>query len=101
MPKLVMRFKIVPPTAALTFCADRVRAAKAAAILVTHDMDEAVYLGNPIVVMHPRPGRIAREIPVPEAARADRSSPEFVVLRDHVLEQLGVHIPHGPAAVPE
>ncbi|MBP2231898.1 ABC-type nitrate/sulfonate/bicarbonate transport system ATPase subunit [Azospirillum agricola] len=74
-----------------------VRHEGATAVLVTHDVDEAVYLGNRVVIMHPRPGRIAEDIHVPEAARADRSSPEFVALRDHVLERLGVHIPHvGP-----
>lgn len=60
------------------------------AVLVTHDVDEAVYLGHRVVVLHPRPGRIATILTVPEAARADRSSPEFVVLRDRVLEFLGV-----------
>ncbi|MFG1480422.1 ABC transporter ATP-binding protein [Xanthobacter sp. V4C-4] len=62
----------------------------ATAILVTHDVDEAVYLGNRIVVLHPRPGRIATVLDVPDSARAHRSSPDFVALRDQVLELLGV-----------
>ncbi len=60
------------------------------AVLVTHDVDEAVYLGHRIVVLHPRPGRIAAVLDVPVAAREDRSSPEFVELRDEVLGLLGV-----------
>ncbi|MDI4655301.1 ABC transporter ATP-binding protein [Xanthobacter autotrophicus] len=60
------------------------------ALLVTHDVDEAVYLGHVVVVLHPRPGRIAAVLPVPEEARSDRSSPAFVALRDRVLELLGV-----------
>lgn len=60
------------------------------ALLVTHDVDEAVYLGHRIVVLHPRPGRIASILDVPEAARRDRSSPQFLALRDRVLELLGV-----------
>jgi len=60
------------------------------ALLVTHDVDEAVYLGHRIVVLHPRPGRIASILRVPDAAREDRSSPEFVALRDDVLGLLGV-----------
>ncbi|MFG1280810.1 ABC transporter ATP-binding protein [Xanthobacter autotrophicus] len=67
----------------------------ATAILVTHDVDEAVYLGHRIVVLHPRPGRIAAVLNVPEVARRDRSSPQFVALRDQVLELLGVV--HAPA----
>lgn len=67
------------------------------AVLVTHDVDEAVYLGHRIVVLHPRPGRIAAVLPVPDAARADRSSPEFVALRDRVLQLLGVFRPESEA----
>ncbi|MGV6873167.1 ABC transporter ATP-binding protein [Pseudochelatococcus sp. B33] len=68
------------------------------AILVTHDVDEAVYLGHRIVVLHPRPGRIAAALPVPPAAREDRSSPEFVALRDEVLGLLGVEAGGAGAA---
>lgn len=60
------------------------------ALLVTHDVDEAVHLGHRIVVMQPHPGRIARIISIPEQARQDRSSREFIRLRDEVLELLGV-----------
>jgi ABC-type nitrate/sulfonate/bicarbonate transport system ATPase subunit len=34
-------------------------------ILVTHDVEEAVYPGDRVVVMEPRPGRIWRIVPVP------------------------------------
>lgn len=64
----------------------------ATAVLVTHDVDEAVFLAHRIVVLHPRPGRIAAVLEVPEEARADRSSPAFVALRDRVLELLGVSV---------
>lgn len=60
------------------------------ALLVTHDVDEAVHLGHRIVVMQPHPGRIARIISIPEQARQDRSSREFIRLRDEVLGLLGV-----------
>ena len=65
------------------------------AILVTHDVDEAVYLGDRIVIMQPHPGRIAGILPVILPHRADgsrnRSDTAFLRLRDHVLGQLGVH----------
>ena len=60
------------------------------ALLVTHDVDEAVHLGHRIVVMQPHPGRIATILSIPEQARLDRSSPEFIRLRDEVLGLLGV-----------
>jgi sulfonate transport system ATP-binding protein len=60
------------------------------ALLVTHDVDEAVHLGHRIVVMQPHPGRIATILNIPEKARRDRSSRDFIDLRDDVLRLLGV-----------
>src|SRR5256886_4349788 len=42
-------------------------------LLVTHDIDEAIYMSDRIMIMTPRPGRIERTIPV-ELARPDRKS---------------------------
>jgi ABC-type nitrate/sulfonate/bicarbonate transport system ATPase subunit len=64
------------------------------AILVTHDVDEAVYLGDRIVVMEPHPGRIRDILPVDLGPARDRSDPRFIALRDRVLGELGV----SPAA---
>jgi len=70
------------------------------AILVTHDVDEAVYLGDRIVVMQPHPGRIAAILPVPLPAPRRRSDPAFVALRDEVLALLGVAEVSAPYAQP-
>jgi ABC-type nitrate/sulfonate/bicarbonate transport system ATPase subunit len=59
-------------------------------VLVTHDVDEAVYLGDRIVVMHPNPGRVARILEVPRHMPRSRSDPMFIGLRDQVLTLLGV-----------
>ncbi len=70
-----------------------VRAEGITAILVTHDVEEALFLGDRVVVMHPRPGRIASIIPaarLPLGADGahDRADPTFVRLREEVLAQL-------------
>lgn len=57
-------------------------------LLVTHDIDEAVYLANRIVVLTPRPSRVAREIavdlPWPREQIATRSMPRFIALRNEI-----------------
>jgi ABC-type nitrate/sulfonate/bicarbonate transport system ATPase subunit len=71
------------------------------AVLVTHDVDEAVFLADRVVVMQPRPGRIADVLTVDLGAQRDRSSTAFLRIRDTVLEMLGVE-PSGevPAVRP-
>jgi len=54
-------------------------------LLVTHDVEEAVFLGDRVVVMQPHPGRIRRIVDVPLAHPRHRSAPEFIRLRDDVL----------------
>ncbi|MBA3963250.1 MAG: ABC transporter ATP-binding protein [Chthoniobacterales bacterium] len=55
-------------------------------LFVTHDIDEAIYMSDRIVIMTPRPGRIERIIPVSNPRPRDRSSPEFLQLRGEILE---------------
>ncbi len=60
-------------------------------VFVTHSIPEAVLLSTHIVVMSPRPGRIAKIIksPLPrERTLEERDSPEFVALAHEVREAL-------------
>lgn len=57
-------------------------------LLVTHDIDEAIYMSDRILIMTHRPGRIDRTIPNGLARPRDRSSSEFLRLRAEILELL-------------
>ena len=54
-------------------------------LLVTHDIDEAIYMSDRIVIMTQRPGRIERIIPVTLSRPRDRSSADFLQLRGEIL----------------
>jgi NitT/TauT family transport system ATP-binding protein len=70
-------------------------------LMVTHDVAEAVLLGQRVLVLASDPGRIAADIPVPLPARRDltlRRTPEFLTLsqstEDLVRAQHRRHLSH-------
>jgi NitT/TauT family transport system ATP-binding protein len=56
-------------------------------LFVTHDVEEAVYLADRIVVMTPRPGQIKTIASVPLGRPRRRTYQDFTEIRNHVLEQ--------------
>ena len=57
-------------------------------LFVTHDIDEAIYMSDRIMIMTQPPGRIDQTIANTLPRPRDRSSPEFLRLRGNILELL-------------
>jgi ABC-type nitrate/sulfonate/bicarbonate transport system ATPase subunit len=76
-----------------TWLATLWEAERASVLLVTHDVEEAVFLADRVLILTPRPGRIAAEmmvsLPRPRA-RAMIASPEFIADRATLLTELGL-----------
>jgi NitT/TauT family transport system ATP-binding protein len=69
------------------------------AVFITHNMDEAIFFSDRILVMSPRPSRLVEEVsvdlPRPREAGAVRASRQFASVREHLWSLLS----HG-ASVP-
>jgi ABC-type nitrate/sulfonate/bicarbonate transport system ATPase subunit len=57
-------------------------------LLVTHDIDEAIYMSDRIIILTQRPGTVEQIIPIALDRPRDRSSSDFLSLRSEILELL-------------
>jgi len=85
---------------------ERVRQrSSATVILVTHDVEEALFLADRVAILSPRPGRLIAEVPAPfphPRTEALRLSAEFLEARRRVeaaLAQTGPAV-SGPGSAP-
>jgi sulfonate transport system ATP-binding protein len=65
---------------------------KTTMLMVTHDIDEAIFLGDRIIVMTPRPTEINRIIEVNLPRPRNRSSEEFAYYRNMVINEFNASI---------
>jgi NitT/TauT family transport system ATP-binding protein len=69
---------------------DIVRSTGATILFVTHDLEEAIYLGDRVIGLQPHPGRIGVELkvdlPRPRDQVATRESPAFLALRRRLYD---------------
>ena len=67
-------------------------------LMVTHDVEEAIYLAQRVYVLSSRPGRVAEQVVVPFGANRGPSvkrDPRFLDLRDEIQDLLQTQLPVG------
>jgi len=89
---LVVSQRTAPPSCAATTIDRTVwQRTGSTILLVTHDVEEAIYLGERVVVMAPRPGRIDSIVDVPFGAKRHQDlklSLEFSDLKRRILNRI-------------
>lgn len=65
-------------------------------VFVTHDLDEAVYLGGKVVLMAPSPGRVQRVIDIPLPWPRERTGHDLAAYRHQLFEEF--HLVHRQAS---
>nr|WP_232666681.1 hypothetical protein [Pseudonocardia sp. TRM90224] len=72
-------------------------------LLVTHDVDEAVFLGDRVIVLSTDPGRVAADICIEHPTGrtlADKRSPEFQDLRTTIEDMVRANARRPAAGTP-
>ena len=60
---------------------------KTTILLVTHDIDEAVYLSDRVLIMSSHPGKIYKEMKITQTKPRDRSHGDFHYFRKKILDE--------------
>jgi sulfonate transport system ATP-binding protein len=67
-----------------------------AVVFVTHDIDEAIYLGDRVVVMTPNPGKISTVVDIPLNRPRNRAGYDFGILRNRVYRECSLVTEYNP-----
>lgn len=59
-------------------------------LMVTHDIDEAVQLGDRVVILSQRPAHVQEDLKIPMDHPRDAASPELLALRARILDEMGI-----------
>ena len=68
------------------------RQEKPTIVMVTHDVEEAIYMGTRVLVMEPRPGRVRADIKVDLPEPRERNGEEFQEYRNRILKMLDLDV---------
>lgn len=55
-------------------------------VFVTHDIEEAIYLADRVVILDANPGQIKADLRIPLGKNRDRTSEDFLAIRDKIFE---------------
>ena len=72
-------------------------------LFVTHDIDEAIFMGNRVVVMSARPGRIKCDLPVPlphPRHYSMKTTPAFAELKARLTEEIRTEVQRAAGLLP-
>jgi len=74
------------------------RVERTTTVFVTHDVDEAIYLSNRVLVFSPRPGKIVADLDIPfgtERSVELKFDPAFIDLKQTVKQLLNKNVQHN------
>jgi NitT/TauT family transport system ATP-binding protein len=72
---------------------DLIRESSPTVLLVTHDVDEALFLADHILVFSPRPAKVLKQFNLAHREKSHDLS-DFAAMRREILQLLGIHAEH-------